>query len=134
MKPLDELLKAEDVELWFTDELPATSAKSGFPRGWVGVADVACNLQRHAVAVPRRKRDGNHFAEVLHEVAHLLIWEETGRTPTKQKDLEVCRRALKLGREYRFSAYTLKRLEDDLEREEAPPPHPTTTSPLTTKM
>lgn len=112
MKPIDKLLADKKVDLWFADEL---WTGGGTRRaGWTGISDVSCSLQRGAVAVPRRRRGGHHFAEVIHEVVHLELWRATGKRPAKQDDAEVCRLALQLGEEYGFTAYTLECLRRDM--------------------
>lgn len=107
MTRLERLLEDKGITLWWAEE------RDRRPH-WVGVADVACSRQYNAVAVPRRRRDGYHFAEVLHEVAHLELWRWTGKSPTKQSDAEVCRLALDIAQEYGFSADTISHLEREL--------------------
>lgn len=107
MRKLDRLLDEKGIMLWWSDERDRR-------KHWVGIPDVACSRQLRAVAVPRRRRSVRHFLEVLHEVAHLLIWEETGKSPTHQSDLEACRRALALAQEYGFSAETVELCRQEL--------------------
>lgn len=82
--------------------------------GWSGVADVACSRKLRCVSVPRRRRGPHHAAEVLHEVAHLEIWLSTGKSPARQDDAEVCKRALEIAREYGFNQDTIEMLMRDL--------------------
>ncbi len=109
-RQLEALLKRTEIELWWADERPLTS-------DWVGVADVAVSRKRHAVAVPRRRREAYHYSEVLHEVAHLMLWERTGISPSKSDDIMVCRVALALAAEYKFEDSVVEHLSQELNDE-----------------
>lgn len=105
---LEKVLTDKSIDLYFRDELPLN------PRGWACVSDVGCSRSRSGVTVPRRRRDGYHFAEVLHEVAHLEEWRETDVSPHKANEVKVCKRALAIAQEYGFSKLTLEHLENEL--------------------
>jgi hypothetical protein len=107
---LEKVLREKRMFMCFSDETWPRKAKDG----WSSVGDVACSRTLGFVSVPRRRRGAYHFAEVLHEVAHLELWRETGKSPAKQDDAKVCELALAIGRQYGFSKDTIRHLEDDL--------------------
>lgn len=86
-------------------------------RHWSSVSDVACSRMKRFVSVPRRRRNAYHFAEVVHEVAHLLTWTETGKSPARHDEVKVCERAIRLAEEHGLSEATIEWLRKDLEKE-----------------
>jgi hypothetical protein len=73
----------------FADEMPRP-----IPRHYSTTPDTGCSLVHRCVFVPRRRRTAQHYAELLHEAAHLLCWEETGKRPAKHGEPMACTRAL----------------------------------------
>jgi len=100
MGAISNLCTTHKVSLYWADELPTGGL------GWVGVADVACNLEFSRVAVPRRRKGPQHNEEVLHEVAHLVVWRETNTPPGQHDERRVCWLALRWAREFGFSPDT----------------------------
>jgi len=107
MTQLESVLDSMGVELWWADERDRRS-------DWVSAADVAVSRKRMAVSVPRRKRGAYHQAEVLHELAHLMRWVQTGVSPASHDDAQVCEDAVELAKHLGFSKSVLARLLYDL--------------------
>jgi len=110
MKTLYSVLDDKGFGLVWADERDRS-------RHWTGVGDVAVSLRQWAVSVPRRRRDGYHVAEVLHEVAHLELWRWTGRRPLNQNELVVCQLAIDIAQTYGFGEPVLEWLYAELTRE-----------------
>lgn len=110
---LARVLTDHHITLFWADEVWPRPKK----HGWSGVSDVAVSRTLDAVSVPRRRADGYHFAEVLHEVVHLEIWRKTGKSPARQDDAEVWRGALLLAKQYGFNQNTVEWCEHQLQAE-----------------
>ena len=106
-KTIAQILDDKRIQFYWADERDNGSH-------WVGVADVACSRKFGAVAVPRRRRSAYHWAEVLHEVAHLELWRWKGKSPLQQSDLVACQLALDIATVYGFGADTIEWLTDEL--------------------
>ncbi len=115
---LARVLEDKGIDLYFRDEIVGRERRNG----WVGVADVACSRTVGGVAVPRRRRDWYHFAEVLHEVAHLERWRWLGKSPTGDNEVAVCQLALDIAGEYGFSEDVLNYLRRELSTQLSGPP------------
>lgn len=108
MKRVHEMLESFGVDLWWADERSRT-------RDWVGTADVACSRTRLAVSVPRRRDQSQVTANIVHEVAHLLRWVQTGVSPSRHDEEAVCADALVLAAHYRLSRSAMEWLRLDAE-------------------
>jgi hypothetical protein len=115
MTRLQRMLETLGVGLWWADELWIGGGKRR--PGWSGISDVACSRKHLAVSVPRRRRGAHHSSEVVHEVAHLFRWVQTGMPPHRQSELKVCSDALVLAQHFGLDQETLDYLTDELTRE-----------------
>jgi hypothetical protein len=110
MLKIDKLLKKYNVRLLMIND-PDFSHLS-----WESVGKVGVNREHSLISVPKARRDARHFASVLHELAHLLIWRETGVRPAEHLEPSVCIKALTLAKEGGLSFNTLELLALDLRR------------------
>lgn len=103
-----ELLEDKNIDLWWADDF------RGNGRGWARVSDVGCSRIEGAVSVPRRRISAYHWAEVIHEVAHLEMWRWTGRSPARHDEEKVCELAIAIATQYGFGGDTLDHLKSEL--------------------
>lgn len=113
-KPLERCLEAFGVAHWWADELYNLAGKRR--PGWSGIADVAVSRKYLAISTPRSRRAAVVNGACLHELAHLLRWVQTGKSPSRHNDDAVCADAITLAHHFGFGKATIDYLVDDFAR------------------
>ena len=91
----------------------------GQRQGFAVVGDVGYSKAKGAISVPRRRVSAYHWAEVLHEVAHLEMWRWTNKSPACHDDLVACILAADIAKGYGFGPDTMEYLHQEIDEQRA---------------